>query len=192
MKDRKKEKDEERQGTSKYYSYPTNWDFDSLDQWLSALWMMCICRCLHRTMDCSISKNCHLHYIDILPQTNLDFPRESVLKFLSKVKLQAKLDRLTKSMSSYYCDSEDILQGSALPMPKDRCGHGFILVGHCNRAPSKGTRQGWRTDAIARFVASNTRYTTLKSTDWLLFFFITWRNHSILAAANKAKEPSSE
>lgn len=39
-------------------------------------------------------------------KANLDFPEASVLKHLSNFKLQAKLDRLTKFMSSYYCDSE--------------------------------------------------------------------------------------
>lgn len=86
-------------------------------------------------------------------KANLDFPKESIHKHLSNFKLQARLDRVTKSMSSYYCDSEAILQGPALPTPKDRRGPGLCS---CAAHPASTGRppgglapvQGlWRTEA---------------------------------------------
>lgn len=54
-------------------------------------------------------------------------------------------------------------------MPKDRCGHGFYSCATLQLSPSKGTGQGWPTDALASSVALDVGAITHKPTEFEYF-----------------------
>lgn len=210
VEDRKKEEDEGRHRALKllkYYRCLTNWDWVSLDQRVSAFWVTGICRHIHWTWIALSVRAIIYMTLTFHHRANLVFPKESVLKHLCNFKLQAKLDRLTKFMSSYYCDLRPHYKALPFPCPRIDVGMAFIPVVHCQQSSLQGHQTGpanwchcivcsiscWRhyIEAYRIWIFSDILlYHLYKSK--LYWLVIKWLSHLILAVANTVKEQSSE